>query len=92
MIFGMCNIWIILRNVTYLYSKIRIFITVKVAAVMSLDEFLDQKTSKQTKFAFYLMKSYLVSDKYFDSGHIQGESKKSDDCDMYNRNVIPCGV
>ena len=24
--------------------------------------------------------------------HIQGESKKSDDCDMYNRNVIPCGV
>ena len=23
---------------------------------------------------------------------IQGESKKSDDCDMYNRNVIPCGV
>jgi hypothetical protein len=26
-------------------------------------------------------------------GHpVQGESKKSDDCDMYNRNVIPCGV
>ena len=24
--------------------------------------------------------------------YIQGESKKSDDCDMYNRNVIPCGV
>jgi hypothetical protein len=23
---------------------------------------------------------------------VQGESKKSDDCDMYNRNVIPCGV
>ena len=23
---------------------------------------------------------------------IQGESKKSDECDMYNRNVIPCGV
>ena len=28
----------------------------------------------------------------FLSGDIQGESKKSDDCDMYNRNVIPCGV
>ena len=25
-------------------------------------------------------------------GTVQGESKKSDDCDMYNRNVIPCGV
>ena len=23
---------------------------------------------------------------------LQGESKKSDECDMYNRNVIPCGV
>jgi hypothetical protein len=88
MIFGMCNIWIILRNVTYLYSKIRIFITVKVAAMMSLDEFLDQKTSKQNKFAFYLMKSYLVSDKYFDSGHIQGVPKKPKTIEITNNNLI----
>jgi hypothetical protein len=31
-------------------------------------------------------------DTQYNNIHIQGESKKSDDCDMYNRNVIPCGV
>ena len=29
---------------------------------------------------------------FFLTHPVQGESKKSDDCDMYNRNVIPCGV
>ena len=49
-IFGMCNIWVILRrNVMYLYSKNLILInlfTVKVPDMMSLGEFLVQKTKE----------------------------------------------
>ena len=60
-IFGMCNIWVILRrNVIYLYSKNLIlinFFTAKVPDMMSLGEFLVQKT-KENYFAIHLMTSY----------------------------------
>ena len=39
-----------------------------------------------------LLKGYFIKSCITLYSVLQGESKKSDDCDMYNRNVIPCGV
>ena len=47
---------------------------------------------KYSHFALVFPRNLSFLPNFHACFYIQGESKKSDDCDMYNRNVIPCGV